>query len=191
MTQLIIFDWDHTLAVPESGETFRKRDEKYKWIADPERLHSSRKELLEHLYYSGSQIAIATNQGGIAFGIVTLEGTEHAIFALLKELDFPVPFLVSPYHPDRPASYKEFLYWRKPNSGMYTALHALFPDVADEDVVVVGDRDEDEQAAKLAGFAFERADVFFLEVEHDLEAFISAEQNAGEVFEEEDNAPPF
>lgn len=191
MSQLIIFDWDHTLAVPESGETFRKRDEKYKWIANPERLHSSRKELLEWLHGNGTHIAIATNQGGIAFGIVTQEGTEHAIFALLKELDFPVPFLVCPWHPDRPATYREYGVdgWRKPEPGMLWRLKGLFPDVKDEDVLVVGDRPEDKEAAERAGFDYQDSESFFLEVEHDLQAFISAEQNAGEVFEEDE--PPF
>src|SRR5579859_2967734 len=98
MSQLIIFDWDGTLAVPESGATFRKRGERYVWLRD------DMPGILEWLC-ADNHIAIATNQGGIAFGIIEQQETEQAIFTLLKQLSFPIPVLVCPFHERRPSDY--------------------------------------------------------------------------------------
>lgn len=210
MTNLIIFDWDHTLAVPALGETFRKPGEPYKWMEDPERLHSNRCELLEWLHHDGVDIAIATNQGGISYGILTLDETQEAIFALLKDLSFPVPLLICPYHEARPSNYSTYVHWRKPLPGMLQALHSLFPNVPANEVIVVGDREEDQGAAFNAGFQYVDHQAFFDGVEIQLESFIRDEQNADEDFnylpptgeppdletialtaEDDDDGPPF
>lgn len=182
---LYLFDWDWTLARPASGQTFRKPGEKYVWLAGGG-LHSSRLELLEHLYVSEHcRIAVATNQGGIAYGIIRQDETEESIHRLLSELSFPVHLLVCPYHPAKAPLYEEYAPWRKPEGEMFIKLHGLYPGVKPEDVTVIGDLPEDAGAAQAAGFAYVEADEFFLNLQHDLETFISAEQNAGEVFEEE------
>lgn len=186
MENLYLMDWDGTLAVPESGATFRQPGEKYVWMAG-EGLHSNRLELLEYLYNNEPcRIAVATNQGGIAYGILRQDETEEAIHRLLCELSFPVPFLVCPYHEAKAPLYEQYAGWRKPASGMLMTLFLLFPGAKPENVTVVGDRPEDRGAAEAAGFQYVDADEFFLNLQRDLEAFISAEQNAGEVFEAEE-----
>ncbi len=186
---LYIMDLDGTLAVPESGATFRQPGEKYAWIKG-EGLHSSRVELLEYLYASEHcRIAVATNQGGISYGIIRQDETEEAVHRLLSELSFPVPFLVCPFHPARLPLYEQYAGWRKPEPGMLMTLFLLYPGTKPEDVVVIGDRPEDEGAAKAAGFRYVDAEEFFLNVEHDLEAEIAAEQNAGEVWDDATSRP--
>lgn len=185
---LVIFDWDWTLAKGENAteeNPFRQRGEKYVWMQD-ETLHSNRKELLEWLHSDGVEIAVASNQGGIAFGLVDMEETKQAIYRLLKELDFPVPFLICPYHEKKPERYQGYAKWRKPEGEMLCVLRDLYPDVYYVETLVVGDREEDREAARRAGFQYRDAEEFFSGVQLDLEAFIRDEQNADEDF----NHPP-
>jgi hypothetical protein len=181
MGQLIIFDWG-ALARPASGATFRKSEEPYVWIEDPEaaqhgHLRSSRRELLEWVFdQRDSQIAVVRNEGGIAWGIIDWAETEEKVFALLKELPFHVPFLVCPYHPKYPALYPEYEFWRMPAAQMLIALHGLYPEIKREQVLVVGCLEENRGAAEHAGFAYQDAETFFAEIEQELETFIREEQ---------------
>jgi HAD superfamily hydrolase (TIGR01662 family) len=166
MANLVIFDWDWTLARPESGETFRRPGEKYVWM-NGERY--GRVEVLEWLHNQGNDIAIATNQGGIAFGLIQQDEAADKMFALLKDLSFFVPFLICPYHEKYPSSYSTYCHWRKPLPGMLRMLHALFPNVPANKVLVVGDRFEDEGAALNAGFVYHHAMDYFREIEAEMD----------------------
>src|SRR5689334_8947400 len=101
MSQLIIFDWDWTLARGENTtpeKPFRHKGERYVWMEVED--GRSRGEALEWLYKEdGYYIAICTNQGGISYGLGDYDETEGAIWELLKEFDWPIPFLICPYHP--------------------------------------------------------------------------------------------
>ncbi len=175
MGQLIIFDWG-ALAEPESGVTFRKSGEAYRWIERSERPQSNRRGLLEYIYdHREAQIAVARNEGGIAWGIIDWAETEEKIFALLKDLPFHVPFLVCPYHPKYPTLYPEYEFWRMPAAQMLLALHSLYPEIKREQVLVVGCLEENRGAAEHAFFAYQDAETFFAEVEQERETFIRQE----------------
>lgn len=153
--KLYIFDLDGTLAVPLSGNTFRSQGESYVWL--PERA-----VMLDHFAGIG-HVAIATNQGGIAAGHLTWDDTEQAIYNLLSQLRFYVPFLFGPYSwtEDKENGYEVYQQWRKPSPVMYLMLARLYPHVQQKNILVIGDREEDRTAARLAGFAFEWSGTFF------------------------------
>lgn len=152
--KLYIFDFDGTLAVPVSGATFRSQGEMYTWIPG----HDTMLEVL----HRQAHIAIAINQGGIAAGHLTWEDTEEAIYNLLSTLPFHIPFLFGPYSwTEEENGYEVYQTWRKPSPVMYLMLARLYPHVQQKNILVVGDREEDRTAARLAGFAFEWAGSFF------------------------------
>jgi HAD superfamily hydrolase (TIGR01662 family) len=204
MSQLIIFDWDWTLARGENTtqeKPFRKKGERYVWMEDED--GNSRGEAVEWLYKEdGYYVAIASNQDGISYGFQDYEETESAIWEVLKQFDWPIPFLICPYHPDGKDAnlYQAWEHWRKPNGEMMLVLWHLFPDVKREQVMVVGDREEDKQAAEAAGFTFEWADAFFNGVDQAMMHDAIREHVMGEQFDDmplapgrvyEDDEPPF
>lgn len=151
--KLIIFDVDGTLVTTKSGDTFRKGADDWQWI--PERL-----ERCQELDSQGVKLALATNQGGVAFGYLDpheirheLYKTGQAIHAAAVEMCFSHPkATIELWREDSPE--------RKPNPGM---LLRIIQDAGEDlsDVLYVGDRDEDEQAAHNAGVTFMWADEFF------------------------------
>lgn len=170
--KLIIFDWDWTLARGENTtpeKPFRKRGDRYEWM------RPDMPGILEWLHAENS-LAIATNQGGIAFGFQNWDETEHAIFTLLKELSFPIPLLICPYHEQRPLNFGAYATWRKPKTGMLLTICHLFPLIVHGDVVVVGDRPEDEEAANHAEFEYHAADAFFAMVAEEIRDMADDEQ---------------
>lgn len=179
--RLIIFDLDWTLAIPESEETFRKPGEKYIWL-------DGQKALLEELHQEGQAIAVATNQGGIGAGHLEYGETRDAIHALLSQLSFYVPWVMCPFFPDETQHdyhrYRPYQFWRKPSYGMLHALADLFPHLHYDDMLCVGDRKEDAQAAHNAGFDFLYIEEFLVRRE------AAKLQPPAVVSDEVDNAPP-
>lgn len=155
--KLIIFDVDGTLTTTKSGATFRQDAGDWQWL--PGRL-----ERLKELKARGVRLAVATNQGGVAFGYMKQDDILRELTQMLKEGGFSKAALYVCYnHPNASIElYKADDYRRKPGSGMLEEAMSDF-EAAPEETLMVGDRDEDELAAKRAGVAFMNAHVFFVE----------------------------
>lgn len=152
---LIIFDIDGTLTATASGATFRKHAADWKWL--PGRL-----EKLKELKAQGIQLVVATNQGGVAFGHFLAKDILAELMRTLKEGGFTKAGLYVCYnHPKaKIEQYRIEDHRRKPGPGMLEEAMDDF-DVDEEDTLFVGDRPEDEQAAKAAGCSFMWAKDFF------------------------------
>lgn len=150
---LYIFDVDGTLVTTRSGATFRKSADDWQWL--PGRL-----EKLRELERQGAILAIASNQGGVAFGYLDLKEIRDEMNKLAEEAHiFYVALCFS--HPKATLeAYREDSPHRKPGPGMLLEIiEALGEQI--EQVVMVGDRPEDEQAAGAAGVGFVWAEDFF------------------------------
>lgn len=167
---LYLFDLDGTLI---SGYMDNPNKEYDIWEPLP-----GRWAMLNKLRMQGHSIAIITNQGGVAFGFVTEDQCWNKIDAVLRRFQLlpvrssgdPIPPVVyaclhdergkAPYNDPVEASR------RKPSGQMIREAmedYGLWPDdpVDRLHVLFVGDRPEDESAAKDAGVAFQWAHVFF------------------------------
>lgn len=160
---LHLFDLDGTLI----SSYMENADKDYnKWTLLP-----GRKEHLSLLLAEGHTIAIVTNQGGVAFGKITELDWQHKIFAVLKQLDLVDQEVVgnvgvyvcfadgrSPL-----AKYRTPIQVarRKPSPAMLQEAMRDFPDAALRGVMMVGDREEDREAALAADVQFEYADAYF------------------------------
>jgi len=151
--RLIVLDVDGTLVKPKSGATFRKSADDWQWL--PGRL-----ERCQELHSQGVKLALATNQGGVAFGHLDAFEIEQetriiasAIGAVYAGICFSHPHAtIEQYRRETDA--------RKPGPGMLIAAMAA-TGIGPQETLMVGDRGEDEQAAINAGIDFMRADSFF------------------------------
>jgi len=139
----------------KSGKQFREFAADWKWL--PGRL-----EKLSQLKREGIRMAVATNQGGVAYGFLQ-KGTILAQLVLMCRLaGIPVGGLYVCYtHPK--AKLEEYRMEddrRKPGPRMLLEAMADFETGPDE-TLYVGDLDVDEQAAKNAGIDFVWASSFF------------------------------
>lgn len=154
---LYIFDADGTLVRTRSGDTFRRSADDWEFL--PGRVEYCRK-----LQEAGAVLAIASNQNGVAFEWskyseeqikAELVMTGEAIGASHVSICFNGPnpkCLARYYHENDPR--------RKPNPGMILEIkEAVGCEL--QDILFVGDRDEDQLAAKNAGVAFIWCDEFF------------------------------
>ncbi len=151
---LIIFDVDGTL-VTKSGVTFRKS-------ADDWQILPGRVEKLHDLKAQGVRLALASNQGGVAFGYMLQEDILHELHKTAYMLGItPAGVYVCYTHPKASISrYKMEDERRKPGPGMLQEAMADF-EATPETTLMVGDRVEDELAARAAGCAFCYADEYF------------------------------
>jgi D-glycero-D-manno-heptose 1,7-bisphosphate phosphatase len=129
-----------------------------------------RREKLAFLTGQGVDIAIATNQGGVAFGYVSEEQAHAKIQRAIAALGLPddTPYAVcfaDARSPDPRYNDPSDVARRKPSGAM---IRELADGVAFDQVLFVGDRPEDEQAAADAGVAFEWADDFFIRGDDDV-----------------------
>jgi D-glycero-D-manno-heptose 1,7-bisphosphate phosphatase len=159
MRKLLILDKDGTLTYPINGGDFVTRPKAqamYKWVLDR----------LDQYRCAGWDLAIATNQGGVASGYKTLKDAIDEVIYTMELTGIPMAML-APWHekhlgeaivlegvlPPYITIYSDALRFRKPNAGMITYLRQGY-----NRVLFVGDRDEDEQAAKAANVPFQWAD---------------------------------
>jgi len=157
--KLIIFDVDGTLTETKSGQTFRQAADDWKWL--PRRVMK-----LNQLIGGGTRVAFASNQGGVAFGYLKQDDILRQLARMAYSVGAPAGSLYICYtHPK--ATIEQYRaeddYRRKPGPGMLFEAMADFEANPDE-TLYVGDRPEDEEAAKNAGCAFMWADEFFKEV---------------------------
>lgn len=146
--KLVCFDVDGTLVETKSGATFRKSPDDWQWL--PGRL-----EKIKELQENGTYIAVCTNQGGVAFGYMKQEEILSELTKMRKEARIVEGGLYICYtHPKATIEkYKLEDDRRKPGPGMLFDAMDDF-EAEPEDTLFVGDRSEDEQAARAAGCDF-------------------------------------
>lgn len=149
---LYIFDKDLTLVHGSNGHAPNRIEDQHLLPGVAERCA----ELKE----SGHQLAVASNQGGVAFGIFD-EDNAHELVAHAADLIGAVDYEVCVHHPrGKLSQFAIECSCRKPNPGMILALISRLGSCPEE-TVFVGDAESDEQAARAAGVSFVYADKFF------------------------------
>jgi D-glycero-D-manno-heptose 1,7-bisphosphate phosphatase len=119
------------------------------------------KQTLTEIRENGDSIAIATNQGGVAFGYMTEREVDELVDDAARKVggvDFAV---FCPHHPDGTIDkFAKDCPFRKPNPGMIDFITDLL-EFDKSSVVFVGDSTSDEDAARNAGVEFCFAEDFF------------------------------
>ena len=155
--RLYIFDVDWTLTKPKTGGTFRKGADDWQWLP-------GRRERLKTLQVNGAYLALATNQGGVAFGYMRKSDIITELYKMAYEVGNNIFVSACFTHPK--ASIEEYRVEgdtrRKPGPGMLTEAMEHFR-VSPAETLYVGDMAEDEQAAKNANVDFMVAEDFFKE----------------------------
>lgn len=165
----IFFDLDNTLVEPIRGKIFRETPKDARWIA-------GHKAVVQALYDRGLWIAYITNQGLTSF-LPTEEAAREFIkghlwksWDLAEEIGVYVKayhcFTFPPveYQPQPLIAYvKENDPMRKPYPGMILSAMSGFGLTNPKDVLYVGDRKEDAQAAENAGTEYMGSEAFFLQ----------------------------
>ena len=155
--KLIAFDLDGTLIAGYMD----RADKDY----DIVNVLPNRVAKLAELQANGTQVAIVTNQGGVAFGLTSEAQFQTKITASLALLGLPATTLVKVCFSDARSKNPRYnqqadVARRKPSGAM---IRELMNELAINatDVLFVGDRPEDEAAARDAGVGFQWADGFF------------------------------
>ena len=155
--KLICLDVDGTPGKTRSGGDFRE-------TADDWEFFPGRVEACQKLVASGVKIITCSNQGGVCFKWSKF--TEQEITAVLAQTACTIGAMASlvacstPNKKALPEYYKENDPRRKPNGGMLKEAMEL-AGVSAEETLMVGDRSEDEAAARAVGCAFMWAEDFF------------------------------
>lgn len=153
---LFIFDLDGTLISGYMDSPGRNYDS---WQPLPRRA-----AYLRHIISRGHTIAVATNQGAVAFGYVSERDARAKIAAALAALGQPdAPVYVcfaDARSTDARYSDPAQAARRKPSPAMLQEAMANAGASA-ADTIYVGDRPEDEQAAAAAGVRYVDAEEFF------------------------------
>ena len=149
---LIIFDMNGTL----TNTPFIDKQ--------PLHLLPGRKERCRALSNRGITLAIASNQGGVAFGFTSETLAKYEVATIAEQIGTKW-FRVAYGHPKPKTGYEQYassehLAMRKPAPGMLIAIMKN-THFAPHETLMVGDREEDEQAAKNAGCDFMWAKDFF------------------------------
>lgn len=159
--KLIIFDVDGTLGdPPEFDRNATGKQPRFRKTPDDWQLFPGRKERLAALQTAGIKTALATNQGGVAFGYLKEDEMMLWLMELTFELGTTGNYVCFNHPQGKIEKYRKEDYDRKPKPGMlFKAM--TFHDVLPYETLYVGDRPEDQQAAWNAGVAFMWADQFF------------------------------
>lgn len=162
---LYLFDLDGTLI---SGYMDNPDKDYDRWDVLP-----GRKARLQQLLLQGNTCCIVTNQGGVAFGHVTEYQADAKIGDAVRRLGLaPVRsdgelkrIVFACYHHEKgtvePWNNPIAARRRKPNPDMLIEAIWEHADAARFGVLMVGDREEDQQAAQAASIPFQWAHVFF------------------------------
>ena len=162
MKNLIILDKDATLVEPASGNKFVQHPQ-------DQQLLPNVAELLKRYYEDGWDIGMATNQGGVEAGHKTLEEAQQEVEYCMELLPYFSIAVFCPTFEGETAWFKAsskmqmrwfeiHKFWvkepsgfRKPDAGMLRLIAGT--DKYDR-ILYVGDRPEDEAAAKAMGCEF-------------------------------------
>lgn len=132
-----------------------------------------RKAKLDELRMRGDAICIVTNQRGVAFGYVAEADADAKIDDVARRLGFysprssgdPPPRTVFAcyYHEQGQGEWADpvLAAQAKPSPAMLIEAMRAHPEQAARGVLMVGDRDEDYEAARAAGVPFQWAHIFF------------------------------
>lgn len=153
--KLIIFDLDGTLV---RGVGFDAPKIPNRW--EEQEFIPGVIERCEQLRAEGITLAIASNQGGVAFGFCSLQEASFRVEQSARAIGAKW-WRICPYH--EKGTIPEFAYPsydRKPEAGM---LFDIMEEcrVLEEETLFVGDMDTDKQAARNAGIDFQWAKDFF------------------------------
>jgi D-glycero-D-manno-heptose 1,7-bisphosphate phosphatase len=157
---LYLFDLDGTLISSYMDEPGRGY---HNW-----RVLSGRREKLIKLAVAGHNIAIVTNQGGVAFGFIDEQVAWFKIYEAARQCGLP-PDTIRTYacfHDIRgqpPYNDPEQAARRKPSGAMIVEAMRDTGATNPHEGLYVGDREEDLKAAQNAGVAFQWAHIFFKE----------------------------
>lgn len=155
---LYLFDLDDTVTRPIRGKVFPQTEDDRTYLP-------GRQSKLDELHAQGKKIAIVSNQGGAAWGMVRPEVLEAALKDLLRDRVDAYFFCYRDTGEKAKASertikaltvpeyYKD---WdrRKPGPGMLIEAMDFFG-ISREDTLMVGDRNEDKEAADAASCDFQ------------------------------------
>jgi D-glycero-D-manno-heptose 1,7-bisphosphate phosphatase len=122
-------------------------------------------EKLAGLRAAGHRLALASNQGGVAWGFLTPEKAEALMVDCAEKMGGLDAWRYSPYDSKAAArrpnsSYAREDESRKPRPGMLLSIMAELG-VSAAETVMVGDQESDQQAAEAAGVQFAWAEAFF------------------------------
>ncbi len=153
---LYLFDVDGTLRVPlllPGGGVLASWDQ---------RILPGRGERLTELRRAGHRLGAASNQGVVAFGLVSLLRAERAMAVLNARLGGALEWIrICPHHPwGLVPRFRIRCRCRKPAPGMLEEALRVFG-LSPGETVYVGDRESDRLAAAAAGFRFQWSDAFF------------------------------
>lgn len=150
---LIIFDKDSTLVASIEGRPANTIEE-----------HTLMPGVLakcQQLKAEGHILAVASNQGGVAFGYLSYKQAQ-ALMQYVAGLIGADYALFCPYHPNGTVKkYARESLHRKPNPGMLLTIARRAKIDNPDEIVFVGDLDTDQEAAKRAGIRFVWAADFF------------------------------
>jgi D-glycero-D-manno-heptose 1,7-bisphosphate phosphatase len=153
---LIIFDKDGTLTEFDGRPANHPEEQK---------LLPGVAERIAQLRERGCKIAIASNQGGVAWGFISYDQAEALMADAAAKIGADA-WRFCPHDPraaGKPGANEEYAVacsCRKPEPGMLIELMQQFGATPDE-TLFVGDRDEDREAARRAGVRFISAKRFF------------------------------
>lgn len=165
--KLLILDKDETLITPKSGHKFAQHSEDQELIPGA-------KEAIDSYRSQGWDLAIASNQGGVALGYKSMSEASEEIIYLMQQTGIDKAMFAPSYELSGIGEaefirqrygryYRETItnfqqLFRKPNPGMINFLAAnLYGSTlwrGDLSVLYVGDRPEDQQAARAAKVDF-------------------------------------
>jgi D-glycero-D-manno-heptose 1,7-bisphosphate phosphatase len=156
---LYIFDLDGTLI----ASYMNRRDKNYHIVE----LLPNTQDKLNTLLVEGHQLGIVTNQAGVAFGHITEKDYAKKINKVFEILglsgdSFPVSVCFSEPRSKKNAYNKPAdCARRKPSGAMIREIMAFYDVQEAAQVMYIGDRPEDKQAATNAGVSFMWAWEFF------------------------------
>lgn len=155
---LFIFDKDGTLVKFYGHRPANTPEEQI--------LLPGRKEKIKELKKQGARIAIASNQGGVAWGFISYRQAEELLRDVSDKISGADAIRFCP-HDERAAGksnsnpeYAVFCRCRKPEPGMLISILEEM-NIPASKAVYIGDREEDRYAAIQAGMDFIWADDFF------------------------------
>jgi D-glycero-D-manno-heptose 1,7-bisphosphate phosphatase len=154
---LIIFDKDGTVIKYLDGRPANYPEE--------QELLPGVAERIAQLKERGCKIALASNQGGVAWGFISYAQAEALMADAAAKMEADA-WIFCPHDPraaGKPRANEEYAIpcsCRKPEPGMLMELMQRFGASPDE-TLFVGDRDEDREAARRAGVRFMWANKFF------------------------------